>query len=280
MIEVLSAGPRSTVQDLGRIGHASSGVGRSGAADRRSHRQANRLVGNDEHAATIEVTLGGLDVVLRAAATVALAGAACPLSGRPGLSFGTALTLPAGARLTLAAPPAGLRSYLAVRGGIDVAPVLGSRSTDTLSGLGPPPLQPGVRLEIGGLIAGDPSPVSIAPWRPPGRALRVVAGPRSDWFDRSAWSVLTGGGWQVGPTSDRVGLRLSGARLLRSRSGELPSEPTLPGAIQVPPDGQPIVLGRDAPVTGGYPVIGVVTVADLDELAQLRPGDEVRFVGA
>jgi biotin-dependent carboxylase-like uncharacterized protein len=280
MIEVLSPGPRAIIEDLGRHGLASFGVGRSGAADLGSHRLANRLVGNSADAATIEITLGGLDVVLRAAATVALTGAPCPLSGRPGLSFGTPLSLPAGSRLTLGTPATGLRSYLAIRGGFDVAGVLGSRSTDTLSGLGPAPLAVGDLLTVGGLIAGDPAEADAAQWRRSDAALRVVPGPRAEWFESGAWSLLTSTAWRVGATSDRIGLRLSGAGLQRVRAGELASEPTLPGAIQVPPDGDPIVLGPDAPVTGGYPVIGVVAAGGLDHLAQLRPGDEVRFARA
>jgi len=268
MIEILETGPLATVQDLGRPGYAALGVPRSGAFDRAALQLANRLVGNPDDAAAVEVTLGGLHLLLRDAATVALTGAACP--GAPDRDV--AVSLPAGARIRLGTPATGLRSYLAVRGGIAVAPVLGSRSTDTLSGLGPAPLRPGQLLPVGA-AAGVVSGASGLP-RPAG-PLTVRFGPRDDWFTPSARRLLLDAEWTVRSESDRVGLRLAGPPLERVRPGELPSEPTLPGAVQVPPDGRPIVFGPDAPVTGGYPVLAVVT--DLDAAAQLRPGDRVRF---
>ena len=272
MIEIESAGPLATVQDLGRTGYADQGVGRSGAADQRSHRLANRLVGNPETAATIEITLGGLAIRLLSAATMAFTGARCP--GVP--AWNSALSLPVGTRLRLAAPTAGLRSYLAVRGGFTTPAVLGSRSTDTLSGLGPDPLRAGDRLPVGTTVDGPPSDEAILSG-PTGRPLRVVTGPRTDWFTDGSVEQLFSTAWSVLPASDRIGVRLAGPPLRRRRDGELPPEPTLPGAIQVPPDGRPIVLGPDAPVTGGYPVIAVLGHGELDWLAQLRPGAEVRF---
>ncbi|HTZ44578.1 MAG TPA: biotin-dependent carboxyltransferase family protein [Jatrophihabitans sp.] len=272
MIEVIATGPLATVQDLGRPGHQHLGVGRSGAADQAAHRLANRLVGNPESAATVEITYGGLAVRLLAPATVAFTGARC--AGVPG--WGMALSLPAGSRLALAAPADRLRSYLAVRGGVAVAPVLGSRATDVLSGLGPAVLGAGDRLPVGTVVAGDPAGEPAPDVGPAGRPVRVVPGPRADWFRSPA--TLYDRPWIVQPASNRIGIRLAGRPLERSRAGELSTEPTLPGAIQVPPDGQPIVLFRDAPVTGGYPVIGVVAAADLDLLGQLRPGEPLRFV--
>jgi biotin-dependent carboxylase-like uncharacterized protein len=284
MIEVLSPGPLATVQDLGRLGYSDLGVSRSGAADRGALRLANRLVGNDESAAGIEITFGGLALRLADAATVAFTGARCGLSGHRG-GWNAALSCPAGSVLAVGAPVTGLRSYLAVRGGLAVAPVLGSRATDTLSGLGPIVLAAGRRLPIGAAVAGEPSDFSGAAGSgpPPGTpTLRLAAGPRADWFTPESLRRLFGSPWQVRPDSNRIGIRLAGSALgLRSdaerAAAELPSEPTLPGAVQAPPDGQPIVLGPDAPVTGGYPVIAVLPAAELDLLAQLRPGAELRF---
>jgi biotin-dependent carboxylase-like uncharacterized protein len=197
-----------------------------------------------------------------------------------------ALSLPAGTTVRLGSPVIGVRSYLASRGGVAATPVLGSRSTDTLSGLGPPVLTSGMVLDVGSLIAGDPVDDPAVGLPDPemalSRGLTVLPGPRLDWFTDQAWDQLIGGSWTVQATSNRIGYRLSGPRLERANSGELPSEPTLPGAIQVPPDGQPIVLGPDAPVTGGYPVIGVVPRAGpdgLDALAQARPGHTLWFRG-
>jgi len=272
VLEVLAPGPLATVQDGGRTGYAHLGVPRSGAFDRTALHAANRLVGNPPDAPGVEVTLGGLVLRLHRAVTLALTGAPCA-----GLDHGVAVTLPAGAVVRLGVPRAGLRSYLAVRGGIALPPVLGSCSTDTLSGLGPVPLRAGDRLAVG---REPPSPVdgSLVPAAATVTRLRVVLGPRADWFAPDAPGVLAGTPWTVRPDSDRIGVRLDGPPLRRVVTGELPSEPTLPGALQVPPDGRPILLGPDAPVTGGYPVIAVVRASDLSAAAQLRPGDRVRFL--
>jgi biotin-dependent carboxylase-like uncharacterized protein len=270
MIEIVATGPLATVQDLGRPGYAALGVPASGAFDRAALRLANRLVGNGEGAAAIEVTLGGLVVRLVDAATIALTGALCPDAP----DWGAARSAPAGTMLRLGTPKVGLRSYLAIRGGIGIDPVLGSRSTDTLSGLGPAPLRIGDVLPVGtatGEVSGAAAPGSNG--GTPVLAIRF--GPRDDWFTAVAHSRLVDTEWMVRSDSDRVGLRLDGLALERSGTGELPSEPMLPGALQVPPDGRPILFGPDAPVTGGYPVIAVVT--ELDKAAQLRPGDVVRF---
>ncbi|WP_375489443.1 biotin-dependent carboxyltransferase family protein [uncultured Jatrophihabitans sp.] len=269
MIEIVEPGPSATVQDLGRIGRAAVGVPRSGGFDRAALRAANRLVGNPDNAAVVECTFGGLRLRVERAVTVALTGAAC--AGAP--DWGRAVTLPAGAEVSLGTPAVGLRSYLAVRGGLDVDPILGSRSTDTLSGLGPPALRPGSRLAVG-TARGNPADGT---WVAPAGvdAHRVVLGPRADWFTPAAAARLLEARWTVRDRSDRVGVRLDGPRLERAVDGELPSEPTVPGALQVPPDGRPIVFGPDAPVTGGYPVIAVLR--DLDPIAQARPGDTVRF---
>ena len=279
MIVVERPGPLTTVQDLGRPGLAHLGVGRSGAADRASLRLANRLVGNEEGAAGLEVTLGGLVVRFEAGATIALAGADCPISvaGRPDGRFAP-LAVPAGATVVLGTAQRGIRTYLAVRGGLDVAPVLGSRSSDLLSGLGPAPLASGDRLPIGTALAtwslADVAPVAVPQPEP---VLRVRAGPRDDWFAPAALDLLVAEAFVVGAASDRVGLRLTGPVLARSRTEELPSEGMVEGALQVPPDGQPVLFLADHPVTGGYPVIAVVDPKDIPVAAQARPGDSLRF---
>ncbi|PZS31908.1 MAG: allophanate hydrolase [Pseudonocardiales bacterium] len=271
MIEILEPGPYASIQDGGRPGYGRLGVARSGAFDRAALRLANRLVGNGPDAAAIEVTLGGLSIRVHDAVTLALTGAACP-----GFDWGSATTLPPGAVLHLGAPPQGLRSYLGVRGGLAATAELGSRSTDTLSGLGPAALRPGDQLPVGTDITDEVRGASAAPG-PVRGGLRVIAGPRDDWFTPAALSLLTERAWTVRPDSNRVGIRLAGPGLERVRPGELASEPTLPGALQVPPDGRPILLGPDSPVTGGYPVIAVVRDDDLDAAAQLRPGDSITF---
>jgi biotin-dependent carboxylase-like uncharacterized protein len=279
VLTVLASGPLTTVQDRGRPGWASIGVTRSGAADRQAAALANRLVGNDAAAAVLEVTVGGLQVRAGRTLLVAVSGAPAPVTvdGRAA-PFDAPLTLRPGQVLGLGNPAVGLRSYLAVRGGIGVPPVLGSRSTDTLSGLGPAPLRPGDVLPVGALAAAEPV-VDVAPVRAPSSrpVLRVLPGPRRDWLAPAAWTALTAEDWTVSPDSDRVGLRLAGPRLDRARTDELPSEGLVPGAVQVPPDGAPVLFLVDHPVTGGYPVLAVVTTDDLPAAAQLRPGDRVRF---
>jgi biotin-dependent carboxylase-like uncharacterized protein len=279
VIEVLAPGPLTTVQDLGRPGYAHLGVGRSGAADRGSLRLANRLVGNPEAAACLEVTLGGLEVRFAVAATVALTGAPCPVTagGRAG-SVNGPLGVRAGDRLVLGTPGRGLRTYLAVRGGIDVPPVLGSRSTDLLSGLGPGPVAAGDRLRIGGDAHGQPTvdhaPVPVLPGA---LVLRVLPGPRDDWVTAAARERFVSAEYTVSPQSNRIGVRFDGPALERAGAAELPSEGMVRGAVQVPPDGRPVLFLADHPVTGGYPVIGVVEPGDTDLAAQARPGQSVSF---
>ena len=267
------------VQDAGRPGQAAIGVGRAGAADRSSYALANRLVGNAVGSAALEVVLGGLEVeAVDGTAWIAVSGAPAPLllDGRPEPT-GAVLALRPGSRLALGQPGNGLRSYVAVRGGFDVAAVLGSRSHDTLAGLGPAPLADGDALPVGDATA-DEMRVDAVPEvqygdRP---VLRVVRGPRDDWV-RNAGALVTTT-WTVTPDSDRVGVRLAGCRLdLVDPARQLPSEGATRGAIQVPPGGEPVVFGPDHPVTGGYPVMAVVVDEDTDRLAQLRPGEQVTF---
>lgn len=279
-VELVETGPLSTVQDLGRPGLAGIGVGVSGAADRGALRLANRLVGNDEAAAAVEATLGGLTVRAQRDVTVAVTGAPCPVTvdGR-GEAVNSVLRLTAGAELRLGTPERGLRSYLAVRGGIAVEPVLGSRSTDVLAELGPDRPAAGTVLPVGPAPARLPT-VATAPVAAPGAddiELAVVPGPRDDWFDDRALATLLSEPYEVGTDSNRIGMRLTGPALHRVGSAELPSEGMVAGALQVPPSGQPTLFLADHPVTGGYPVIAVLPAAVVDVAAQVRPGQRVRF---
>jgi biotin-dependent carboxylase-like uncharacterized protein len=278
-LTVLRAGPLTTVQDLGRPGFAHLGVPRSGALDPAALRLANRLVGNPESHAGLETTVGGVAFRLAAAGTIAVTGADAPVrvAGRAA-DVGRPLAVGADAVVEIGPARRGLRSYLAVTGGIAVPPVLGSRATDTLSGLGPAPLADGDVLPLGPVV-GAPAPVDFVPIPMPAEVLELTLrpGPRSDWFAPEAWEALLGTGYVVGPLSNRVGVRLTGVPLPRVRSGELPSEGLVLGAVQVPPDGQPLIFLADHPTTGGYPVLGVVD--DVTLLAQARPGTTLRFRG-
>lgn len=279
MIQVVRSGPLTTVQDLGRPGLAHLGVGRSGAADRPSLRLANRLVGNPEGAAAFEATFGGLALRFEKATTVAVTGAPAPvcLDGRA-RDMSAPVPVAAGQVLEIGMPWRGVRTYVAVRGGLAPSPVLGSRATDVLAHLGPARLQDGDRLPVRPATGQVPG-VDIAPVRQPPEhpVLRVTPGPRADWFTADALAALVTGCFDVTAQSDRVGMRLAGPTLERSRTDELPSEGLVEGAVQVPPDGQPVVFLADHPVTGGYPVIAVVHPDDVPMAAQCRPGQSVRF---
>ncbi|WP_432028111.1 biotin-dependent carboxyltransferase family protein [Streptomyces sp. 1222.5] len=277
---VVRSGALTTVQDRGRPGYAHLGVPRSGALDPPAAAVVNRLVGNPPDAAVLETTLDGCAVRPRSTVTVAVAGAPCPVrvAGRPA-AWGAPVLVREGELLEVGAATAGVRGYLAVSGGIAVEPVLGSRATDLLSGLGPAPLTDGTVLPLGA-PAGPPARVDGVPQpRPPaGLVLRVTPGPRADWFTAGAVRTLTTRGYRVSPASNRIGLRTDGPPLERARPGELPSEGMVLGAVQVPPDGRPVVFLADHPTTGGYPVIAVVRAGDLPAVAQALPGTPVRFV--
>ncbi len=280
-IEVVEPGLLATVQDLGRAGRAHLGIARSGALDRAALRRANRLLGNPEDAAGIEITLGDFRAVATADCWAAVTGARGPatIAGRA-VDPDAAVPWPAGSELHLGAFDAGVRGYLAVRGGVDVPPAAGSRSTDVLAGLGPAPLRAGDVLPIGPAPATPVPPAVVAPWGAPAERLvevELAAGPRADWFAATATATLFEAAWTVSAQADRVGMRLDGPELERIRDEELPSEGMVPGALQVPPSGRPTILLADGPVTGGYPVIAVATDASLDALAQARPGTRVRF---
>ncbi|MFG2131465.1 biotin-dependent carboxyltransferase family protein [Streptomyces sp. NPDC048751] len=276
---VVRAGALTTVQDRGRPGHAHLGVPRSGALDAPAAALVNRLVGNTPDAAVLETTLNGCAVRPRSTVTVAVGGAPCPVTvdGRP-VAWGAPVRVPAGSVLDVGAAAQGVRGYVAVSGGIAVEPVLGSRSTDLLSGLGPAPLTDGTVLPLGPVI-GPHARVDVAPQpRPPAElVLRVTMGPRDDWFTPDAVRTFTSRPYRVSSASNRIGLRTEGPALERARPGELPSEGMVLGAVQVPPNGRPMVFLADHPTTGGYPVIGVVRTADLPAVAQALPGTPVRF---
>ncbi|MFD7107868.1 5-oxoprolinase subunit C family protein [Streptomyces celluloflavus] len=279
-LTVVRAGALTTVQDLGRPGHAHLGVPRAGALDEPAHRLANRLVGNPGSAATLETTLTGCGVRVRTATTVAVTGAPCPVTvdGRPA-PWGAPVRVPAGAVLDAGPATHGLRSYLACAGGIGTEPVLGSRAADLLSGLGPDPLTDGAVLPLGP-PHGPPADADAVPHPGPGTELVLpfVPGPRHTWFTDHGLRTLATGRFRVSAASNRIGLRTEGPSLERARTGELPSEGMPLGALQVPPDGRPVLFLHDHPTTGGYPVIGVVPERFLAPAAQAVPGTPVRFV--
>ena len=284
-LEVLETGPLSLIQDLGRPGYLSSGVGVSGAADRGSAKLANRLVGNDENSACIEVLMGGLALRAPQVTIVAVTGAPATalLDGIP-MGHASVIVMQPGQTLRLQYAQVGLRSYVGVRGGVAVPNVLGSRSTDTLSGIGPEALKPDDVLPVGSAATNFPN-VDVAPVPPMDAgtlSVRVIGGPRDDWFTNP--EALTTGVWAVSPDTDRIGTRLNrhgdSPALVRTSEAELPTEGVALGSIQVPPSGQPVVFLADHPISGGYPVIGVVADDDIDRIAQARPGQLIRFTTA
>ena len=273
---VTDAGLQCLVQDLGRPGLASMGVSRSGAFDRRSLVQGNGLLGNASGAAGLEVLGGRIALLAADNHLIALTGApaAATIDGEPA-AHGRVLSIHRGQVLRLGSPVTGLRTYVTVAGGLAVDEVLGSASTDTMSGLGPAALRNGDRLGVGP-DRGQPDDIDVPALIGAGDiSVRVTLGPRDDWFADPG--VLFTSGWTVNGSSDRVGIRLDGPVVERLRTEELPSEPCVRGSIQVAADGQPIVFGPDHPVTGGYPVIAVVHDAYTDALAQARPGQTLRF---
>jgi biotin-dependent carboxylase-like uncharacterized protein len=278
-LHVVRAGLRTTIQDLGRVGLAHLAIPRAGAADVASLRLANRLVGNPEDAAALEATLGGCVLRPSHAITLAVTGATCALSidGRP-REWGLPVAVPAAATVTIGPASAGLRAYIAVGGGIVVPPVLGSRSTDTLSGIGPAQIRDGDILPVG-TPAAPPPGVDITPYPPPPTKVtaRVWLGPRDHWFTAEAIQTLCTSTYTISTMTDRVAARLVGPALTRKVAHELPSEGVVLGAVQVPADGQPLIFLADHPTTGGYPVVATVDPDDLDAIAQARPGSPLRF---
>lgn len=262
-IEVVEPGISTTLQDQGRAGYAHLGVPAGGTVDPALANVVNRLVGN-AHGATVIETCGGLTIRAMTHVLVASSAELAPRS----LSPGQTCSIVAGSR-------GRLWHYLAVRGGVQVEPVLGSMSYDTLSRLGPPPCRPGARYATGS----EPDQAIVADLAPLAAVVdvvRVVPGPRADWFAADWAERLTSSSWTV-TTSSRVGVRLTGATLPRTVADELPSEGLVRGALQVPPDGDPVMMLSDHPTTGGYPVIAVVDPDDVAAVAQHTPGASIRF---
>ena len=287
-LRVRATGLLTVFQDLGRHGQAGQGVSASGAMDQAALKSANRLVGNASNLPALETVGGGLALQSVGENVVAVTGADAPLTitTAQGQRWSTpsyaAVALADGDTLTVGQPVAGARCYVAVRGGYQVAPVLGSAATDTLAHVGPPALQ------AGQLLAVQPAAhaVTAAPELPPAHlpavdaevVLDVELGPRTDWFTPEAVALLASQRWQVTPQSNRVGLRLAGdVALTRAITAELPSEGTPLGAIQVPASGQPVLFLADHPLTGGYPVIGCVAPHHLDLAGQIPVGAWIRF---
>ncbi|WP_222846781.1 biotin-dependent carboxyltransferase family protein [Chitinolyticbacter meiyuanensis] len=277
-VVILKAGPQATVEDLGRPGYRPLGVPGGGACDAPALRIGNLLVGNAEGAAGLEITLGGLQLRFERAGLFALTGAAVPasLDGMP-IAGWCSVQARAGSVLRLGFASEGARAYLCLAGGIAVPPVLGSRSTGLLAGLGGHhgrALQPGDVLVLGEPV---PAPVGRAVRAPHrGEVLRVLPGPEWPLLTREQQKALLGAVWSVSPDSNRMGARLAGPALA-VEAASLPSHAVLPGVVQLPPSGQPIVLLADAQTTGGYAKPLVVIAADLWRAAQLRPGDALRF---
>jgi biotin-dependent carboxylase-like uncharacterized protein len=278
-LSVLTPGPLTTVQDLGRVGYAHLGVSTSGAADRESLALANRLVGNPPGTPALEVTFGGLSIRLDSPRLVALTGAPAPAfaDGKP-VPDPIRFRLGASRVLTLERPAVGVRTYLAIAGGLLVAPVLGGAGYDVLAGHGPRPLRAGDTMSLGAALPPPQVPVELAISRVPvgSATVRFRWGPRHQLFDAADRELFVTNRWLTSTESNRVGVRLLGTPL-RIGKVALASEGMVRGSIQVPPSGEPIVLLADYPVTGGYPVIGVVTERDLGLVAQSPPGTEINF---
>ena len=284
---VRATGLQTLFQDLGRHGQAGQGVSASGAVDQAACRTANRLAGNAPGAACLETVSGGLQLQSQGETVVAITGADAPLTlttaqgKRWPVPRYQSVALADGDVLAIGQPVAGTRCYVAARGGFVVPPVLGSRSTDTLARVGPPALAAGDVLALGaqgGVVGVAELPPDDLPNTQGDVVLDVVLGPRTDWFTPEAVALFARQRWQVTPQSNRVGLRLDGETpLTRAVPGELPSEGTPTGAIQVPPSGQPVLFLADHPLTGGYPVIGSVALHHLDRAGQIPVGAWVRF---
>ena len=288
-LQVRATGLLTVFQDLGRHGQAGQGVSASGAMDQAALKAANRLVGNASNAAALETVGGGLQLRSVGDNVVAVTGADAVLTlttadgQRWSVPRYEPVALADGDMLAVGQPTAGARCYVAVRGGFAEAPVMGSCATDTLAHVAPAP------VAVGDWLAVQPAPatsVVAAPELPPADlptleqevVLDVVMGPRTDWFTPEAIARFAAQRWQVTPQSNRVGLRLAGEMPLdRAITGELPSEGTALGALQVPPSGQPVLFLADHPLTGGYPVIGCVAPYHLDRAGQIPVGAWLRF---
>jgi KipI family sensor histidine kinase inhibitor len=287
-LKVRGTGLLTVFQDRGRHGQAGQGVSASGAMDQAAFKSANRLLGNASDLPVLETVGGGLSLQSLGENVVAVTGADAPITittaqgQRWAAPRYAAIALADGDLLSIGQPVAGARCYVAVRGGYQVAAVLGSASADTLAHVGPPALQVGqllpVRASTHAVVADAQLPPENLPAADAEVVLDVELGPRTDWFTPEAVALLASQRWQVTPQSNRVGLRLAGdAALTRAASQELPSEGTPLGAIQVPASGQPVLFLADHPLTGGYPVIGCVAPHHLDLAGQIPVGAWIRF---
>ncbi len=283
-IRVAKPGFFTTVQDLGRYGYAHLGISPAGAADPLSLRIANLLVGNKENASALEMTLLGATLEFSESAVIAITGASCECKAGPDrVPLNAAVELPAGAVLQCGSMMMGARCYLAVQGGFDVPAVMGSASTFVAARFGGfqgRRLQSGDLLQVGKEGASPPrslrsgAPESLCRQGP----LRATKGAQQDWFGPEAFERLFSSTYIVREQSDRAGLRLKGETVRPRERAELLTDGIPLGAIQVPQDGQPIILFVDQQTTGGYPKIANVIAADIHRVGQLRPRDEVRFV--
>jgi antagonist of KipI len=280
---VIRPGMLTTVQDLGRWGQQSSGVPVAGPMDGYSHRLANRLVGNPENAAALEVTMAGPELQARGDVVCAVAGAefVVEVNGEP-IAPGTSFGVPDSGRLRFGPRRAGARATLAVRGGFDVPATFGSRATSLVSRMGP--------FAGRALLAGDEIPVgasarvSVRPGVPAslplpagGARVRILMGPQDAMFTAGAIAALLSSRYIVTAQSNRMGYRLDGLLLQRRSTTDMLSEATPFGSLQVATSGQPILLMADRQTTGGYPKIATVITADLPLAAQLAPGDWIEF---
>lgn len=288
VIRILTPGPSTALQDRGRHGYLQQGISASGSFDRLSAARANHAVGNDPNAPLLEILLGGLRAVALEPLTLVITGVDAPITieskaGQRTSSYSnTLISLKAGDTFSLGHAEYGLRAYLAIHGGFDAPQILGSSSTDTLSGIGPAPLKAGDVLMRGEWASPNWYPtVSHLPtlWRRvPEEELKVLIGPHHHWFSTETLLALTSQRFEVTSQSNRIGLRLRADQpLLKVMGKELPSQGMVRGAIQVPPNGHPVIFGPDHPVTGGYPVIAVLTSRSCDRAAQLPPGTIVRL---
>lgn len=287
MLTVLKPGLLTTVQDLGRRGHRAFGMPLAGAIDRRSHALANVLAGNAAGAATLELTLLGPTLRFDRPAYVALCGAdlRAKLDGSP-VANGSGFLVPAGAELAFSSAAMGVRAYLAVRGGIEVAPVLGSRATYTRGALGGfegRMLKAGDRLPLApGAAEGPTAPRALPPQLMPltgGEVrLRVLLGPQDDRFTDEARATFLDAAYAVTNRNDRMGYQLDGPALRHREKADIVSDALCPGAVQVPGSGAPIVMMADCQTTGGYAKLATVIGPDVARLGQARLGDRVRFV--
>ncbi|WP_369310809.1 5-oxoprolinase/urea amidolyase family protein [Providencia rettgeri] len=288
-LTVLATGLQTLFQDLGRIGQSALGISESGAMDKTALYSANRLVGNRSDETALEITLGGFKARANKDLIIAITGAPCEIEittenkeQYKGQVYQT-IHLAKGDVLTLGRPTKGVRSYLAIRGGFNIAPVLSSCSFDTLAQVGPQPLTAGQGLAIKNTstlhaISINETPAFDYPSADDVVVLDVVLGPRTDWFTQQAIELLTNQLWKVTAASNRIGLRLLGEQPFeRKITQELPSEGTCIGAIQVPANGQPVLFLNDHPLTGGYPVIGTVCEYHLDLAGQIPVNAQIRF---